>query len=184
VGPFGWEVVGSLAGVASVVLTIVFGVAPWIQRRRAVRDAVPAPALPPNRKSYLSRGESLHVGESLHSPDARTKFTLLDNANTVVSVAGLGDICDTGTTNRGVPGFLSWKTAAGSSCMTIPMSHSGDKGREGTDLKFRTIRTSCCIHRSRMATRFGQPICFSKPVSWCAGYRRPKMEALVVGEKP
>jgi hypothetical protein len=106
VGPFGWEVVGSLAGVASVVLTIVFGVAPWIQRRRAVRDAVPALALAPNRKSYLSRGESLHVGESLHSPDARTKFTLLDNANMVVSVAGLGDICDTGTTNRDVPGYL------------------------------------------------------------------------------
>lgn len=102
-GPFGGEVVGSPAGVASVVVAVVFGIAPWIQRGRAVGAANPAPSipLPGQRKSYLSAGQALQVGESLYSPDGRTRFTLLENANMVVSVAGVGDICDTGTTNPG-----------------------------------------------------------------------------------
>ena len=105
---FGWEVIGSLTGVATLVVTIVFGVLPYIRRRKAVTPSTPQPAIPPPgpRKSYLSPGQSLLVGDSLYSPDGRTRFTLLDSGNMVVEVDGVGDICDTGTTNLGVPGCL------------------------------------------------------------------------------
>jgi hypothetical protein len=107
VDAFGWEVVGSLAGVVAAVAAIV-AVLPRRQRRE-VASADPQPTvLPPTaRKSYLSRGESLLAGQSLYSPNGRTRFTLQDNANMVVSFDGVGDICDTGTTNIGQPKCLS-----------------------------------------------------------------------------
>jgi len=58
------------------------------------------------RRSRLSRGESLPVGHSLYSPDGRTRFTLQEDGNAVVFVDGLGDICDTGTANHGIPKCL------------------------------------------------------------------------------
>jgi len=108
VDAFGWEVIASLTGVATLVVTIVFGVLPYIRRRKAVSPAAPPPAIssPGHRRSYLSPGQSLLVGESLYSPDGRTKFTLTDSGNMVVDVDGVGDICDTGTTNLGVPKCL------------------------------------------------------------------------------
>lgn len=105
---FGWEVVGSLAGVASLMATIVLGVIPYLRRRQAASSPRPQPAIPRpgERRTYLSRGQSLLVGESLYSPDGRTRFTLLDSGNMVVDVDAVGDICDTGTSNLGVPSCL------------------------------------------------------------------------------
>jgi hypothetical protein len=116
VDEFAVSVLGSVAGVAGVVVGIVFGVIPFVRRRKTTTDAAPKlelpaePAnalLPADRKSYLSRGQSLLAGQSLYSPDGRTRFTLQDNANMVVFVDGIGDICDTGTTNLGKPKCLT-----------------------------------------------------------------------------
>jgi hypothetical protein len=109
VDAFGWEVIGSLTGAATLLVTIVFGVLPYIRKRKPVTTPpAPQPAIPPpgQRRSYLSRGQGLLVGESLYSPDGRTKFTLLGTGNMVVDVDGVGDIADTGTTNLGVPKCL------------------------------------------------------------------------------
>lgn len=105
---FDWEVVGSLTGAATLLVTIVLGVLPYIRRRKTLSAPSLQPAIPPpgERRSYLSRGQSLLVGEPLYSPDGRTKFTLLDTGNMVVDVDGVGDICDTGTTNLGLPKCL------------------------------------------------------------------------------
>lgn len=59
------------------------------------------------RKSRLERGDSLLVGQSLYSPDGRTRFTLLHDGNMVVYRQGLEDICDTGTANLGEPERLT-----------------------------------------------------------------------------
>jgi hypothetical protein len=105
VDAFGWEVIGSVAAVASVISAIVFGIIPLAQRRNEINAVEPRNALPPkeSRQSYLSPRKCLLAGESLYSPDGRTKFTLMHDANMVVEVDGIGDICDTGTTNLGLP---------------------------------------------------------------------------------
>jgi hypothetical protein len=109
-------VIGSIAGVAAVVVGMVQVVIPLMQRGKKLRDADAKPELPAQppdaqvpveRRSYLSRGQSLPVGQSLYSPDGRTRLTLQDNANMVVFVDGIGDICDTGTTNLGLPKYLT-----------------------------------------------------------------------------
>ena len=64
----------------------------------------PPPSL--QRKNRLRPGDSLLVGESLYSPDGRTRFTLQHDANMVVYREGLEDICDTGTANLGDPNRL------------------------------------------------------------------------------
>lgn len=109
---FAWEVIGSLAAVAGVLVAIFFG----LRGRNTDRTSDPQPALPSDpqpaipppgeRRSFLSRGQSLSAGKSLYSPDGHTKFTLLGDGNMVVDVVGVGDICDTGTTNLGVPKCL------------------------------------------------------------------------------
>ena len=65
--------------------------------------------IPPSmqRKSRLERGDSLAVGQSLYSPDGRTRFTLGHDANMVVYRQGLEDICDTETANLGEPERLT-----------------------------------------------------------------------------
>ncbi len=59
------------------------------------------------RKSRLEPGESLLVGQSLYSPDGRTRFALLHDGNMIVYRQGLEDICDTGTGNLGEPARLT-----------------------------------------------------------------------------
>jgi hypothetical protein len=75
-------------------------------RLREGSDTVNAPALL-RRKNRLAPGDSLLVGESLYSPDGRTRFTLQHDANMVVYREGLEDICDTETANRGDPDRLT-----------------------------------------------------------------------------
>lgn len=98
--------IGTVATVIGTGATILFGVIP-LRRRRKVTGVHQRPELPVDRKSYLSRGDSLLVGESLYSPDGRTRFTLQEDANMVVVVDGLGAICDTGTANSGKPRCLT-----------------------------------------------------------------------------
>ena len=64
---------------------------------------LPIAPQPDQRMTHLSRGQGMLPGESLYSPDGRTRFTLQPDANMVVTVERVGDICDTGTTNRGQP---------------------------------------------------------------------------------
>jgi hypothetical protein len=110
VDSFAVEVLATVIGGVGVLVSIVFVLIPLARRRKTSSDADPKPELlaepanallPADRKSYLSRGQSLLVGQSLYSPDGRTRFTLQDNANMIVFVDGIGDICDTGTTNLG-----------------------------------------------------------------------------------
>lgn len=104
---FGWEVVGSVAGVVAAIAAII-AVLPRRHRREVIStDPQPAVLPPAARRSYLSRGGSLLPGQSLYSPDGRTRFTLQDDANMVVFVDGVGDICDTATTNIGKPKCLT-----------------------------------------------------------------------------
>lgn len=104
---FAWTVIGSVAGVVAAVAAVI-ALIPRVRGRNKISsaDAHPGIPAPEERKSRLSRGESLQVGHSLYSPDGRTRFTLQDNANMVVFVDGRGDICDTGTTNIGEPKLL------------------------------------------------------------------------------
>jgi len=59
------------------------------------------------RRSQLLPGESLRVGQSLHSPDGGTSFTLQPDANMVVKVEGYGVFDDTGTVGAGIPERLT-----------------------------------------------------------------------------
>lgn len=116
---FAVEVLSAAIGGVGVVASIAIGLIPYMRRRKAI-DVNAQLELPVEsestvdsesvavavHKSYLSRGESLLAGQSLYSPDGRTKFTLQDNANIVVFVAGR-DICDTRTTNIGKPKCLT-----------------------------------------------------------------------------
>jgi hypothetical protein len=67
-------------------------------------ENVPPPA---QRKSRLVLGDSLAVGQSLYSPDGRTRLTLRHDANMIVYRQGLEDICDTETANLGEPERLT-----------------------------------------------------------------------------
>ena len=62
---------------------------------------------PMQRKNRLEPGHRLEVGQSLYSPDGRTRFTLRHDANMVVYRQGLEDICDTETANLGEPECLT-----------------------------------------------------------------------------
>lgn len=104
---FIWTVIGSVAGVVGAAAAVL-AVIPRVRGRRTINSGDPLPGipLPGERKNRLSRGESLPAGQSLYSSDGHTRFTLQDDANMVVIVDELGDICDTGTANLGVPKCL------------------------------------------------------------------------------
>ncbi len=59
------------------------------------------PPPPKKRKSTLLPGDRLLTGEALYSPDGRTRFRLLPDAQMVVDVQGFGILCDTGTVGLG-----------------------------------------------------------------------------------
>jgi hypothetical protein len=100
---FAVAVIGSVATVVGAVAAVM-AVIPRRRARKTISSAdAPGVRLLAEPKSRLSRGQSLLVGESLYSPGGRTRFTLQDDANMVVFVDGLGDICDTGTSNVGKP---------------------------------------------------------------------------------
>jgi hypothetical protein len=102
-----WTVISSLAGVVAAAAAVI-ALIPRTRGRKKISSANARPGLPApgQRRSRLSRGESLLVGHSLFSPDGRTRFTLQDDGNVVVFVDGIGDICDTRTANIGRPKLL------------------------------------------------------------------------------
>jgi hypothetical protein len=96
----GWTIgadIGTmLTGVAVVATAGVWLISQW----RAWRSAK-------NRKDSLLPGQSLLVGQSLYSPDGRTRFSLQQDANMVVQVQGYGGVFDqTDTVGSGVPKCL------------------------------------------------------------------------------
>jgi hypothetical protein len=104
---FVWGVIGTVAAVVGA-LAAVLALFPRRRREGVDQSASEPAALPPKeRRCYLSRGDRLLPGQSLYSPDGRTRFTLQANANMVVFVEDVGDICDTGTTNAGIPECLT-----------------------------------------------------------------------------
>jgi hypothetical protein len=96
----GWTI-GSDIGVMLTGVAVLPTAAVWLTRQardwRAIR----------NRRSRLLPGQSLLVGESLFSPDGRTRFTLQSDANMTVTVDGYGVIDDTGTVGAGIPNRLT-----------------------------------------------------------------------------
>jgi hypothetical protein len=116
-------------GVVALIVTALGAIGTYTgpirwHRRKKATPAVSTPASPPpfapppgQRRTYLSRGQGMLPGESLYSPDGRTRFTLQPDANMVVTVEGVGDICDTGTANRASRPTSTSETTAGSSSM-------------------------------------------------------------------
>jgi hypothetical protein len=98
-------VTGSFANPAALGRLVERSLRELADTRR--RGSPPAGVPPPTeRRSRLLPGDSLLAGESLYSPDGRTRFILQDDANMVVYLEGLEDICDTGTANLGEPQCL------------------------------------------------------------------------------
>jgi hypothetical protein len=93
--------------------------------------------VPPSRdrKSRLLPGVSLLVGESLYSPDGRTRFILQHDANMVVYLQGLGDICDTGTANHGDPQCLKLEEDGWLTLYDVDGGDLWKKGPEGVRLE-------------------------------------------------
>jgi Domain of unknown function (DUF4062) len=130
--------------------------------------------VPPSmqRKSRLDPGDSLAVGQSLYSPDGRSRFTLGHDANMVVYRQGLEDICDTGTANMSEPERLTLEEDGWLILYDVNGKKLWEKGPGGSALKCRTTLTLFFIPPWVILNLYGRPRCLCRRGCWYVGYPR------------